>query len=156
MTTSRPSPTDRPARAAPIVHDLRNVSHCEPAASGRKLLAQSVLSTSNIELYDPESLPVFQALRSSVHWCVYGGSCYSYGRLASGGIDIAIDRFTTPHDVLAHVPVITNAGGVITDWDGAPLTLHSSGHCLAAANAELHQAALRRIAVPRAGIVPAA
>ncbi|CAM5769454.1 inositol monophosphatase family protein [Bosea minatitlanensis] len=126
------------------------------ATSGRTVLSEAVLSTSNIELYDPASLPVFEALRSSVHWCVYGGSCYAYGRLASGGIDVAIDRFTTPHDVLAHVPVIANAGGVITDWEGAPLTLHSSGRCLAAANPALHRAALDRIARRRPAGTPAA
>ena len=126
------------------------------ATSGRKILSEAVLSTSSIELYEPESLPTFKALRSSVHWCVYGGSCYAYGRLASGGIDVAIDPFFTPHDVLAHVPVIANAGGVITDWEGAPLTLHSSGRCLAAANPELHQAALHRIAKAQPGTRPAA
>ena len=62
------------------------------ATSGRTVLSEAVLSTSNIELYDPASLPVFEALRSSVHWCVYGGSCYAYGRLASGGIDVAIEQ----------------------------------------------------------------
>lgn len=126
------------------------------ATSGRKILSEAVLSTSSIELYEPGSLPTFKALRSSVHWCVYGGSCYAYGRLASGGIDVAIDPFFTPHDVLAHVPVIANAGGVITDWEGAPLTLHSSGRCLAAANPELHQAALHRIAKAQPGTRPAA
>ncbi|GAU80259.1 inositol monophosphatase family protein [Bosea sp. BIWAKO-01] len=123
--------------------------------SGRHVLSEAVMSTSNIELYDAQSLPTFKTLRSSVHWCVYGGSCYSYGRLASGAIDIAIDRFENPHDYLAHVAVITHAGGVMTDWDGAPLTIRSGGHCLAAANPALHAAALHRIA-PSDRTMPAA
>ena len=45
---------------------------------------------------------------------------------------------------------------VFTDWEGAPLTLHSSGRCLAAANPELHQAALHRIAKAQPGTRPAA
>lgn len=126
------------------------------ATSARTHLPGAVISTSNIEMYDRDSLPGFQALRSAVSWCVYGGSCYSYGRLASGGIDIALDRFITPHDFLAHVPVIANAGGVMTDWTGAALTLHSDGRCLAAANAELHEKALGRLAAGLGAQLPTA
>jgi fructose-1,6-bisphosphatase/inositol monophosphatase family enzyme len=40
------------------------------------------------------------------------------------------------------VPVIEAAGGVVTDWSGEKLRLGCDGKVLAAANAELHAAAL--------------
>jgi fructose-1,6-bisphosphatase/inositol monophosphatase family enzyme len=45
-------------------------------------------------------------------------------------------------DFMALVPVIEGAGGVICDWEGLPLTRHSDGRVIAAANAALLQQAL--------------
>ena len=42
-----------------------------------------------------------------------------------------------PYDYCAMVPVIEGAGGVITDWQGAPLGLASDGRTLAAGDARL-------------------
>ena len=61
------------------------------ATSGRRNLGEAVLSTSNIELYDSESRSVFEALRSGVHWCVYGGELL-FLRTASLGRDRHRDR----------------------------------------------------------------
>jgi fructose-1,6-bisphosphatase/inositol monophosphatase family enzyme len=40
--------------------------------------------------------------------------------------------------------VIESAGGIVTDWDGRPA--HGGGRVLAAANAEVHRAALELLA----------
>jgi fructose-1,6-bisphosphatase/inositol monophosphatase family enzyme len=42
--------------------------------------------------------------------------------------------------------VIENAGGVVTDWEGRPLTIRFGGRVLAAANQALHSAALAILA----------
>ena len=47
-----------------------------------------------------------------------------------------------PWDWAALVPVLQAAGAVITDWAGAPLRVDGDGSVLAAANPELHAAAL--------------
>jgi inositol-phosphate phosphatase/L-galactose 1-phosphate phosphatase/histidinol-phosphatase len=62
----------------------------------------------------------------------YGGSCYSYGVLASGRTDLAIDSGLDSFDVYASAAVIQGAGGYVTDWNGEPLTLDMAGHVLAA------------------------
>jgi len=72
----------------------------------------------------------------------YGGDCYAYGLLASGHIDLITEACLKIYDFMALVPVIEGAGGVVTDWDGAPLTRESDGHVLAAANRTLHGEAL--------------
>ncbi|MFT8367673.1 MAG: inositol monophosphatase family protein [Acetobacter papayae] len=72
----------------------------------------------------------------------YGGDCYIYGLLASGFCDLVVEASLQPYDYLALVPVVQNAGGIITDWQGQPLGLHSTGHVVAAATPALHARAL--------------
>ncbi|CAO4162800.1 histidinol-phosphatase [Methylorubrum populi] len=72
----------------------------------------------------------------------FGGDCYAYGLLASGHCDLIAETGLQPYDIMALVPVIRAAGGVITDWTGADLTLTSDGRVLAAATPELHREAL--------------
>jgi histidinol phosphatase-like enzyme (inositol monophosphatase family) len=64
--------------------------------------------------------------------------CYPYAQLAAGQVDAVVDFDLQPYDNLPVVPVVEGAGGVITDWQGRPLTLHSDGRVLAAGSAELH------------------
>jgi fructose-1,6-bisphosphatase/inositol monophosphatase family enzyme len=45
------------------------------------------------------------------------------------------------YDVMAPIAVIQAAGGIVTDWQGGPA--HDGGQVLAAANAEIHAAALQ-------------
>jgi histidinol phosphatase-like enzyme (inositol monophosphatase family) len=107
-------------------------------------LGDALLSCSNPEPFGPTEREVFEELRSSTRWCVYGSSCYAYGCVASGSIDIAIDCGRHREvDYCALVPVIEGAGGVITDWEGRPLTIHSGNRLVAAGNPERHAEVLR-------------
>ncbi len=71
-----------------------------------------------------------------------GYDCYQYAQLAAGHVDVVVEVGLKPYDYLALVPVIEGAGGRITDWRGAPLTLESRGDVAAAATPELHAALL--------------
>lgn len=64
------------------------------------------------------------------------GDCYGYYLLATGYIDIMIDPIMSPWDLMALVPVVKGAGGIITDYQGndaikgisiiaAPPSIHS-------------------------------
>jgi len=64
--------------------------------------------------------------------------CYPFALLAMGRIDAVVDFDLQPYDYMAAVPVIEAAGGIITDWHGAPLGLTSDGSVLAAATPEIH------------------
>ncbi len=75
----------------------------------------------------------------------FGYDCYQYALLAAGHVDAVVDYGLEPYDFLPVLPVVQAAGGVMTDWDGAPLTLHSSGRVIAAATPELHAALLKRV-----------
>ena len=52
---------------------------------------------------------------------MYGGDCYAYGLLAAGFVDLVIEAGLKLYDYAALVPVVEGAGGVMTDWSGAPL-----------------------------------
>ncbi len=81
-------------------------------------------------------------ITSAVKCTVYGGDCYSYGQLASGGVDLVIESGLKPYDFCALVPVVENAGGKITDWYGNPLELGSTGKVIAAGDEAIHKKAL--------------
>ena len=80
----------------------------------------------------------------------YGGDCYNYALLAAGHLDAVIEQTLHPFDILALVPLIEAAGGIITDWQGAPLTLSPTykwtGQALACGDPTLHTALLKLLA----------
>jgi len=73
---------------------------------------------------------------------IYGGDCYSYASLASGFVDIVIDPGLKVYDYAALIPIIENAGGIVTDWQGNDLELRSNIKLVASANKKLHQEVL--------------
>ncbi|MFT4166882.1 MAG: inositol monophosphatase family protein, partial [Microlunatus sp.] len=103
----------------------------------------ALMANGNPEAFTQADKSRVDRLRESTRWCVYGGSCTAYGRVADGSIDISIDGGLDPYDYCALVPVVIGAGGYITDWQGGPLTLTSGKFCLASANETLHRQVLQ-------------
>ncbi len=68
----------------------------------------------------------------------FGYDCYPHALLASGQIDAVVDYDLKPFDYLPLAGVIEEAGGVITDWSGAPLDYESDGRVVSCATPELH------------------
>ena len=75
----------------------------------------------------------------------FGGDAMQYCLLAQGRIDMVIENQMEIHDYAAVVPIVTEAGGFISDFDGNPLDSNSSGQVLATANDTLHKMALELI-----------
>ena len=109
-------------------------------------LADALMSTSNPDFYGVDDGAAFARLKAEVCWTVYGGSCLAYAQLASGRTDLGIDVALDPFDYLALVPVIEGAGGVVSDWQGAPLTMASGSRILAAGDARRHAEAMAILA----------
>jgi inositol-phosphate phosphatase/L-galactose 1-phosphate phosphatase/histidinol-phosphatase len=105
-------------------------------------MATALMTNSNPDFFQPAERAAFEALRPQVRYTQYGGSCYAYGVLASGRTDLAIDGALEPFDIFAPIAVIEGAGGVVTDWSGAPITLGWSNLVLAAGDRDLHTQAL--------------
>jgi fructose-1,6-bisphosphatase/inositol monophosphatase family enzyme len=109
-------------------------------------LADALVSTSNPDFYGAADVSALERLKAATRWTVYGGSCMAYAQIASGRIDVGIDVAFDPFDYLALVPVIEGAGGVISDWAGAPLTLDSGDRLIAAGDARTRDQALQLLA----------
>ena len=105
-------------------------------------LDHAILSATSPEMFSGASAEAFGRLAKVVKHRRYGLDCYAFALVALGCIDLVMERDLQPYDYMALVPVIEGAGGVITDWQGRPLGLDSTGEVLAAATPALHRAAL--------------
>ncbi len=110
--------------------------------SSCRTLAEARFFTTTPDGFSGADEARYRRLVSQVGIRRFCGDCYAYGLLASGHCDLVAETGLQPYDYLALVPVIEAAGGIVTDWDGAALTLGSDGRVLAAATPDLHGAAL--------------
>jgi histidinol phosphatase-like enzyme (inositol monophosphatase family) len=70
----------------------------------------------------------------------YGGDCYNYAMLAAGFVDLVVESGLKPFDIVPLVPILEQAGCIVTSWQGGSVL--AGGSVVAAASAELHAAAL--------------
>lgn len=79
--------------------------------------------------------PAFERLRDGCKtdrsWC----DAYAYALVATGRAEIALDPIMSLWDVAALVPILTEAGGKITDWSGGTAKRHQE---TIATNGRLH------------------
>lgn len=81
----------------------------------------------------------FGRLMSASRIFRFGYDCYPYAQLAAGHIDGVVDFGLQPYDYLAVGLLVTEAGGVITDWQGNPPGMENDTNIVAAASPELHE-----------------
>ena len=62
----------------------------------------------------------------------FGADCYAAGLVALGFADLVIEASLKPYDFAPMGPIVEGAGGVVTDWQGAPLGLASDGRVVLA------------------------
>ena len=117
---------------------------CNPSVSE---LSQSSAYTTTTKMFDQAAMPAYLALSSQCKFSVFGADCLAYGLLASGFTEIVVEAALKPYDFMALVPVVEGAGGVISDWQGGPVTIDSGDRVVAAANIELHQKMLKALHV---------
>ncbi len=110
------------------------------AVRASRPLDRAVLFSTFPEVGTPEEEAAFKRLVREVRLTRYGMDCYAYALIAAGQIDLVVEAGLQPYDVGAPIAVIEAAGGIVTDWQGGPA--HRGGRVLAAANPEIHAAAL--------------
>jgi histidinol phosphatase-like enzyme (inositol monophosphatase family) len=111
----------------------------------RPLGPEPIMAITNPEALSQKEREAVSAIRKEMNFAVYGGSSYVYGQLARGRLDLAIDSGLDPFDYCAVDVVIRVAGGVMTDWEGQPLTIKSGNRVLAVGDAKLHEKTLKII-----------
>ena len=112
--------------------------------TGVRLENAQMASTDPTMFRDDHDRATFDTLRSRATGCRFGTDCYAYALLAAGFIDLVVEAGLQPYDIVALIPIIENAGGVITTWDGGDP--RHGGRILAAGSAALHSEALELIA----------
>lgn len=109
-------------------------------------LAHAVMSTTSPDTFRSGDRAQFERVAQKSKLCLYGGDCYAFGLLAAGFQDLVIDGTLKLYDYAALVPVLTGAGGVITDWEGRALVGARETNVIAAGDATVHSETLALIA----------
>jgi len=104
-------------------------------------LAEAVLFTTSPLLMSTDERAAFEKVERAARLSRYGGDCYAYCMVAAGFIDLVIETNLKPHDVVALIPIIEGAGGIITDWSGKPAM--NAGRIVAAGDRRVHAEALK-------------
>ncbi len=113
--------------------------------NSRGSLAGAKLFTTSLYEYHADQARAFARLSAATALTRQGTDCYAFAMLAMGFIDIVTETNLNEWDLAAHVPIIENAGGIITDWQGQPLRFDGQikiDTAIAAANPTLHAQAL--------------
>ena len=136
--------------------DMPMLDECYVAVGGKTVLNGAAATTSQVtslarariastapEALLTDSLAAFNRMVDQAAITVYGGDCHNYALLAAGHLDLVLEDGLATHDIMGVVEVVRGAGGIITDKQGAPVSLDGTSSLLAAATPALHAEALR-------------
>ena len=107
-------------------------------------LDDAVLFTTSPLLMNELDRRAFTRIEQEVRLSRYGGDCYAYCMVAAGHIDVVIETGIKPFDIAPLIPIITGAGGIVTDWEGSSASL--GGRIIAAGDRRVHAAAMKLLA----------
>jgi myo-inositol-1(or 4)-monophosphatase len=136
----------------PARRSSSNADHkAQPALEERKLrvrdcarLADATLMTTSPKLIDESLREAFYRVENETRLSRYGGDCYAYCALAAGHVDLVIETNLNPYDIVALIPIVEGAGGIVTTWSGESAA--RGGAIVAAGDRRVHEAALRLLA----------
>lgn len=77
-----------------------------------------VLTTNERFSHAPERRGAWSALADRALLSRSWGDCYGYLLVATGRAEVMVDGILSPWDAAAFLPIIEEAGGVLTDWAG--------------------------------------
>ncbi|MBS0535188.1 MAG: histidinol-phosphatase [Proteobacteria bacterium] len=103
-------------------------------------LGDALLFTTSPLLMKEDDRARFRKVENRARLSRYGGDCYAYCMLAAGQIDLIVETELKPYDIVALIPIIHGAGGIITTWEGGPA--QGGGRVVVAGDRRVHQAAL--------------
>jgi len=123
-------------------------SHYQGPSGERRLAVRRCAALKDATSYTTSPLlmnesdrAVFGRIERAVRLSRYGGDCYSYCMLAAGHLDLVVETELKPYDIAALIPIVTGAGGVVTNWEGNGA--QDGGRIIAAGDARVHEAALK-------------
>ena len=106
-------------------------------------LEDALVVTSDAESHAAEGRGAgWDRLRADAGLVRTWGDCYGYALVATGRAEAMLDPILSVWDAAAVRPIIEEAGGVFTDWNG--VATHTAGHAVAT-NAALADEVRRRL-----------
>ncbi len=106
-------------------------------------LKNSIVLATSPSMFSGQQIPKYDLLIGASKGFYWGGDCYNYALLAQDFVALVIEADLKTVDFIAVVNPIVEAGGVVCDWDGRPLTMSSDGRVIAAATQALADEVLR-------------
>jgi histidinol phosphatase-like enzyme (inositol monophosphatase family) len=123
-------------------HYHRGTDRAPLKTSSVTSLARAKLTATSPEIFERGgTVAAWDRVRKAALTTRYGLDCYGYALVAAGHIDLVVESVLKNVDIAPLIPLIENAGGVVTTWDGGPA--EQGGNCLAAATPELHAEAMK-------------
>jgi histidinol-phosphatase len=120
--------------AAPGAGCWWNGSRCTVSAIG-DLTAATIVTTDERFVDHPRRAASWRELAERVSVSRTWGDCYGYLLVATGRAELMTDPVLSLWDAVALLPVITEAGGIYTDWRGRLTAFGGAG--VVATNARL-------------------
>jgi len=107
-------------------------------------LADATLVTPDLAGFAAAGFDIaYQRLRAAVKLERTWGDCYGHMLVATGRAEVMVDPILEKWDACALLPILEEAGGRFTDWNGSR-TIH--GRSGISTNALLHEAVVRLVA----------
>lgn len=131
--------------AAPGAGCYWNGVRCHVSTVDR-IASATVLTTDDGFLDRPARGAAWRSLASQAAVARTWGDCYGYLLVATGRAEVMADDVVAPWDAAALQPIVTEAGGIFTDWHGRPTAF---GGDIIATNAVLAYEARRQLGVPQ-------
>jgi myo-inositol-1(or 4)-monophosphatase len=103
-------------------------------------LKDATLSSTSMTMFNAKEVEAFRRVEAAARLTRFGYDCYAYCMVAAGFMDVVIEANLKPYDVVALIPIIEGAGGIMTTWDGKPAT--EGGQIIAAGDKRVHAEAL--------------
>ena len=107
--------------AAPSTASTMNGSTARTASTD--VLANARMMATAPAMFVDDTREPFSRLTNMCKDVRFGTDCYAYGLLALGHCDLVAEASMKPMDIMALVPIVEQAGGVVTDWKGTPAPL---------------------------------
>ena len=107
------------------------------------VLREATLMTTSPLLFSDDKLDALRRLESEARLVRYGVDCYAFAMLAAGHVDCVVETGVQPHDVVALIPIVEGAGGVMTTWTGGDAS--RGGDVIACGDRRLHEEVLARL-----------
>jgi histidinol phosphatase-like enzyme (inositol monophosphatase family) len=104
-------------------------------------LADAIVGSTHPDLFLDREAIAFNRVKAQARMTRYGGDCYGYALVACGLVDVVIETGLKPFDIVALIPIIENAGGRVTTWDGR--AADNGGRVVASGDPKLHETVLK-------------